>query len=203
MFLQFISVSSVFGCGFVCVCSNLFTTHVCVCVCVYDTGHRVSTMEKDEFHMNGSPPLLPLSLFSRYIHPPIHFSSPSFCSHSLSISHSVSLFIFTSSSPSTFSCFGPHPSRASILSTHLTFLPFHPLCLCLSSVFNLSLATSIFSTHLSLPPFVYVLPNFLLLSAPSLSLIFFSPSFPFFWHDLQSLYLCNITYIPVFLYLPN
>lgn len=173
MLLQFISVSSVFGCGFVCVFQPFH--HTRVCVCVYDTGHRVSTMEKDEFHMNGSPPLLPLSLFSRYIHPPIYFSSPSFCSHSLSISHSVSLLVSTSSSQSTFSCFGPHPSHASILSTHLTFLPFHPLCLCLSSVFNLSLAPSISSTHLSLPPFVYVLPTFLLLSAPCLSLIFFFP----------------------------
>lgn len=172
MLLQFISVSSVFGCG-LCVCVPTFSPHT-ACVCVYDTGHRVSTMEKDEFHMNGSPPLLPLSLFSQYIHPPIHFSSPSFCSHSLSISHSVSLFISTSSSLSTFSCFGPHTSHASILSTHLTFLPFHPLCLCLSSVFNLSLALSVFSTHLSLPPFVYFLPTFLLLSAPSL--IFFPPT---------------------------
>lgn len=29
----------------------------CVCLSVHDTGHRVSTMERDEFHMNGSLPL--------------------------------------------------------------------------------------------------------------------------------------------------
>lgn len=57
-------------------CCGYFQSPLCLAACLSvgsnrfpcslslrDTGHRVSTMEGDEFHMNGSPPLLPPCLF--------------------------------------------------------------------------------------------------------------------------------------------
>lgn len=64
------------------------TPRMCVCVC--DTGHRVSTMERDEFHMDGSPPL-------SFLTPSIHFLP--FPLVSLSTALSISRSAWLSFSP--------------------------------------------------------------------------------------------------------
>lgn len=88
-----------------------------VCVCVYDTGHRVSTMERDEFHMNGSPPRLPLSVFSHSIHP--------FSLSSSVLTLYVSCSVLPFFSTLTVEIFGPYPTHPFIPSAHLTFYFLH------------------------------------------------------------------------------
>ena len=108
-------------CGWVPTCSPC--TILCERVCVYDTGHRVSTMERDEFHMNSSTP---------------HCPCCSFLTHSLALSIHPS-FILSPTTPSSF-----------IFFVLIDFFIFYFLCSSYSEFFFASL-TFISFHYLSLP----------------------------------------------------
>lgn len=126
-----------------------------VCVCVYDTGHRVSTMERDEFHMNGSPPRLPRLSF---LTPSIHFLSlPLF-----SLSTSLARFCRFSPPGPLWLCWNfwsiSYPSFHSLCPLNLLFPSSFSFCFYLSAPLSLKIWTLLkvfFTFHLNMLLFIY------------------------------------------------